>query len=114
MRRPATLSLFKEQRAVIRDGAAAIAGRRSDPLAATSTECDVLICGRGTMAHKINYNPHLARGYPETIEQQIRTTYQGQAHFANTGPFGATCAECGFLGYYRRSHNACGGLRQIS
>ena len=66
------------------------------------------------MAHKINYNPHLARGYPETIEQQIRTTYQGQAHFGNTGPFGATCAECGFLGYYRRRHNACGDLISTS
>ena len=62
------------------------------------------------MAHKINYNPHLARGYPETIEQQIRTTYQGQAHFANTGPFGATCGECVHLGYFRQVRSKSGDV----
>jgi hypothetical protein len=37
----------------------------------------------------------------EMLEHQIRTTQPGMAHFANTGPFGTTCGECVFLGYFK-------------
>jgi hypothetical protein len=50
---------------------------------------------------RLSLAPHLTRGFPETLEHQIRTTHEGQAHWANTGPFGATCGECAFLGYFR-------------
>ena len=42
------------------------------------------------------------------LEQQVRSTHRGQAHFGNTGPFGATCGECVFLGYYRQHFNKSG------
>jgi hypothetical protein len=45
--------------------------------------------------------PNLTKGYSEILEHQIRTTRPGQAHFANTGPFGTTCGECAFLGYFK-------------
>src|SRR5262245_23278724 len=52
--------------------------------------------------------PHLTRGYSDVLEQQIRTTRRGMAHFANTGPFGATCGECISLGYFQQRRNDLG------
>jgi hypothetical protein len=43
--------------------------------------------------------PNLTKVHSDVLEHQIRTTRPGMAHFANTGPFGATCGECVFLGY---------------
>jgi hypothetical protein len=54
--------------------------------------------------------PHLTRGFSDVLEHQIQTTHPGQAHFANTGPFGATCAECIFLGYDRQIRNKNGDI----
>jgi hypothetical protein len=51
---------------------------------------------------------HLTQGFSGVLEHQIRTTYPGQAHFANTGPFGATCGDCVFLGYQRQIRNNSG------
>jgi hypothetical protein len=52
--------------------------------------------------------PYLTPGYDEIITYQIRATRPGQAHFANTGPFGATCKECVFYGYFRKFLNDSG------
>jgi hypothetical protein len=41
-------------------------------------------------------------------EHGIRGSHCGQAHFANTGPFGATCGDCVFLGYYQQRRNKTG------
>jgi hypothetical protein len=54
----------------------------------------------------ITRTSHLTPGHPDALAHQIRTTHQ--AHFANTGPFGATCAECIFLGYDRQIRNENG------
>jgi hypothetical protein len=56
----------------------------------------------------LNLTPYLTRGYSDVLEHQIRTTHPGQAHFANTGPFGATCGECSLLGYYQQIRNNAG------
>jgi hypothetical protein len=53
---------------------------------------------------------HLTQGHPDVLAHQIRTTHPGQAHFANTGPFGATCGNCVFLGYRRQVRNASGDI----
>jgi hypothetical protein len=47
---------------------------------------------------KTNY---LTPGYAPELAAQIRKTRPGQAHWASTGPVGATCGECVHLGYYR-------------
>jgi hypothetical protein len=52
--------------------------------------------------------PHLTQGHSDVLTYQIRTTHPGQAHFANTGPFGATCGDCVFLGYHQQIHNKSG------
>jgi len=52
--------------------------------------------------------PYLTQGHSDVVARQIRATYPGQAHFANTGPFGVTCGECGFLGYHRQICNQAG------
>jgi hypothetical protein len=57
---------------------------------------------------RLNFLPHLTSGYSAELDHQINTTHAGQAHFANTGPFGATCGECAFLGYHRQHRNANG------
>jgi hypothetical protein len=51
---------------------------------------------------------HLTQGHSDTIARQIRTTHRGMAHFANTGPFGATCGECIYLGYFRQHFTKAG------
>jgi hypothetical protein len=58
----------------------------------------------------LNPTPNLTRGYSETLEHQIRTSYPGMAHFANTGPFGAICAQCAHLGYHQQRRDAAGNL----
>jgi hypothetical protein len=63
---------------------------------------------RMSRERRLNLSPYLTRGYSETLEHQIRTTHAGQAHFANTGPFGATCGECVFLGYFQQIRNEAG------
>ena len=55
-------------------------------------------------------NPYLTPGYDEILTYQIRTTQSGQAHFANTGPFGATCEECAFYSYFRKFLNSSGDV----
>jgi hypothetical protein len=53
---------------------------------------------------------YLTPGASEVLEHQLRTTHPGMAHFANTGPFGATCGNCGMLGYHRQHRNTSGDL----
>jgi hypothetical protein len=52
--------------------------------------------------------PHLTTGYSPELTTQIRRSREGQAHFAGTGPFAATCGECAFLGYWKQVRNASG------
>jgi hypothetical protein len=56
------------------------------------------------MAHLI-LTPNLTR---DVLDQQIRATHRGQAHFAHGGPFAATCGECVYLGYFRQHYNRAG------
>ena len=56
----------------------------------------------------ITRTSHLTPGHPDALAHQIRTTHPGQAHFANTGPSGATCGKCVFLGYHRQIRNRSG------
>jgi hypothetical protein len=53
---------------------------------------------------------YLMPGSSEVLEHQLRTTHPGMAHFANTGPFGATCGNCAMLGYHRQHRNTSGDL----
>jgi hypothetical protein len=57
---------------------------------------------------KLDLSPHLTCGYSETLEHQFRSTHCGQAYFGNTGPFGATCGEYTFLGYFQQHRNKAG------
>jgi hypothetical protein len=50
----------------------------------------------------------LTPGHSSVLEHQISTTHAGQAHWANSGPFGAVCGECAFLGYSRQHFNKNG------
>jgi hypothetical protein len=57
---------------------------------------------------RLTLSSNLTRGYSKTLDQQIRATHQGQAYFANTGPFGATCHECIFWGYFQQHRDKAG------
>jgi hypothetical protein len=50
----------------------------------------------------------LTSGHSPELAKQIQRTREGQAHFAGTGPLGATCGECTHLGYWKQTHNAKG------
>src|SRR5262245_60967987 len=63
-----------------------------------------------TVMARLDLMPGLTCGHSETLEQQIHSTHRGQAYFANTGPFGATCGECAFLGYYQQHRNKAGDV----
>src|SRR5262249_7472747 len=45
-------------------------------------------------------------GFSPELEEKIRRTYPGQAHFAGTGPFAATCGNCVFLGYSKQRRSS--------
>ena len=51
---------------------------------------------------------NLTQGYSDEQAGQIDRTHPGMAHFASTGPFGATCKECAHFGYQRIVRNAAG------
>lgn len=57
---------------------------------------------------RLDLTPGLTSGHTSTLEYQIQTTHAGQAHWGNSGPFGATCGECAFLGYHRQHFNKRG------
>jgi len=58
----------------------------------------------------ITRTPNLTQGYSDVLEHQIRTTHAGQAFFANSGPFGATCGDCAYLGYHWQVRNENGDI----
>ena len=62
-----------------------------------------------TAFNKVKATAHLTTVNPE-FERQVAKTRQGQAFFALTGPFGATCGECLSWNYWRRIRNASGDL----
>jgi hypothetical protein len=51
--------------------------------------------------------PYLTSINP-ALDRQVANTYPGQAHWAGTGPDGATCKECAFLGYWVKVYNRAG------
>ena len=53
-------------------------------------------------------NSHLTPVYTPELAQQIRASRPGHAHFADTGPFGATWRRVVFLGYWKQIRNASG------
>ena len=57
---------------------------------------------------RLDLTPGMTCGHSELLERQIHSTHAGQAYFGNTGPFGATCGECVFLGYSRQHRNENG------
>jgi hypothetical protein len=42
----------------------------------------------------ITNDNHLTKGHDPILAKQIAASYPGMAHFAATGPLGATCKEC--------------------
>lgn len=56
-------------------------------------------------------SPHLTAGYDDAeLVRQIKQTRPGRAHFAATGPFGASCKDCVFFGYSRVFRNKAGDV----
>jgi|SRR5215813_3363157 hypothetical protein len=53
---------------------------------------------------RLTLTPNLTWGYSKVLEKQIRSTHEGQAYFGGSGPSGATCGECVFLGYFRQHY----------
>jgi hypothetical protein len=48
------------------------------------------------------------------FDSQVARTVPGQAHFAGTGPFAATCGDCVFCTYWKRIKNASGDVIKTS
>jgi hypothetical protein len=53
-------------------------------------------------------NAYLTAGYDPVLSAQIAKTKPGMAHWAGSGPFGRTCADCAYFGYWRQVQNAAG------
>jgi hypothetical protein len=51
---------------------------------------------------------HLTAGHDPVLSAQIAKTRPGMAHWAATGPFGCTCADCGHLSYWQQIRDAAG------
>ena len=56
------------------------------------------------------FTSNLTPGYTPELAAQIARTYPGMAHFADTGPFGATCGECTFYGCWKQRRNTAGEI----
>ena len=54
---------------------------------------------------------NLTTGHDAETARAIALTVPGMAHFAATGPFGATCGECALYGYQRKSVDKDGEVR---
>jgi hypothetical protein len=52
--------------------------------------------------------PNLTAGYSADLEEKIRQTWSGMAHWAGTGPIWATCGKCKYFGYHRYKQNRRG------
>jgi hypothetical protein len=61
-------------------------------------------------AKPMRLTPHLTGGCEPELRGQINKTYPGMAHWAGSGPFGATCGECAHLGYWRQYRNERGEI----
>jgi hypothetical protein len=55
--------------------------------------------------------PNLTAGFDPILAQQIAQTRPGMAHWAASGPFGATCGQCAFHGYWRQFRNRAGDTK---
>jgi hypothetical protein len=55
----------------------------------------------------VRISPYLTSVNP-TLDRLAAATDCGQAHWAGTGPEGATCGQCAFLGYWQKSYNEAG------
>jgi hypothetical protein len=53
---------------------------------------------------------NLTQGFDPVTARTIALTVPGMAHFAATGPLGATCQECVFWGYWRQRRNTSGDI----
>src|SRR5262245_2013212 len=51
---------------------------------------------------------HLTAAYDPVLSAQIAKTRPGTAHWAASGPFGRTCADCAYFGYWQQVRNAAG------
>jgi hypothetical protein len=57
---------------------------------------------------------HLTDGYADPeLARQIRSTWPGMAHFAASGPLGATCGQCAFFGYWHTVTNKKGRCQSV-
>jgi hypothetical protein len=63
-----------------------------------------------TRAKRLSVTPSLTAGYAPEIEHQLRTSYVGMAHFANSGPFGRVCGECIHYGCWIQHRSASGDI----
>jgi hypothetical protein len=53
---------------------------------------------------------HLTQGCAPDLARQIALSVHGMAHWAASGPFGATCSQCQFWGYWQQRRNASGDI----
>jgi hypothetical protein len=63
---------------------------------------------------RLKVTPHLTEGHRADIAKAIGKSHAGMAHFADTGPFGATCAMCVHYGCWKQIRNASGEVVQTS
>ena len=70
--------------------------------------CSSACCATLETEESMRNTSHLTQGHSDELAYQLRSSHPGMAHWANSGPFGATCAECAFHGYFRKVCNAAG------
>jgi hypothetical protein len=63
-----------------------------------------------TKTKKLPVTSYLTPAYGSEIEHQLRTSFAGMAHFANSGPFGAVCGECVHYGCWKQIRDAAGNI----
>ena len=71
------------------------------------------------MAKRLERAPGLTTAHPPGLAEAIAKSYEGMAHWATTGPKGATCGGCLYWGdgtgpRQRAQEGACAKFRQLT
>jgi hypothetical protein len=63
---------------------------------------------------RLNTGEHLTAGHTAQLAEQMTHTWEGQAHFAGSGPYGAQCRNCQHWDGGMGRNRSCAKFRRMT
>jgi hypothetical protein len=63
---------------------------------------------------RLRTGEHLTSGHAAQLTEQMNQTFEGMAHFAGSGPFGARCRNCRFWDGGAGRNRSCAQFRRMT